>query len=159
MAVALRGRFIHGTVTPGILELISDGCTCVLNGDALVPGHAFTLHHGDRLFIGTERLLLVSLWRPDHDGSHDHAAAANAAKGFGSYAIAPPQSPSKPPDTSGGARFSSRGGELDAARGERATRRDWLTLPRASQIAPSRADSEDHSRRASWIAYLGAEAL
>ena len=85
------------------LELISDSCTCVLNGDALVPGHAFTLHHGDRLFIGTERLLLVSLCRPDHDGSHDHAAAANAAKGFGSYAIAPPQSPSKPPGTSGGA--------------------------------------------------------
>ena len=29
MAVALRGRFIHGTVTPGILELISDGLIVV----------------------------------------------------------------------------------------------------------------------------------
>ena len=69
------------------IEVVRDDATCVLNGDLLTPGHAFILHHGDRLFIGTERLFLVSLWRPLHDGSHEAAAAAAAAAGNGSVVI------------------------------------------------------------------------
>ena len=84
------------------IELLSDEHTCVLNGDLLTCGHAFTLHHGDRLFVGTERLFLVSLWRPLHDplhagryigvdplhdGTHEAAAADAAAHGHGSVVI------------------------------------------------------------------------
>ena len=69
------------------LEVLEEKHTCVLNGDLLQPGNAFTLHHGDRLFIGGERLFLVSLWKPLHDGSHEAAAAAAAAAGHGSVVI------------------------------------------------------------------------
>ena len=51
--------------------------------------------------IGTERLLLVCLWRPVHDGSHA-AGAASAAAANGSYLIAPPRG-GRNGDTSGGA--------------------------------------------------------
>ena len=48
--------------------MLDEQTTCLLNGDLLSAGHAFTLHHGDRLFVGAERLLLVCLWRqPEHE--------------------------------------------------------------------------------------------
>ena len=41
----------------------------MLNGDQLHAGSSFTLHHGDRLVIGSERLFLVCLWKPAPDSS------------------------------------------------------------------------------------------
>ena len=51
------------------LEALHDGTLCMLNGDLLHAGSSFTLHHGDRLVIGSERLFLVCLWKPAHDSS------------------------------------------------------------------------------------------
>ena len=51
------------------LEALPDGTLCMLNGDLLHAGSSFTLHHGDRLVIGSERLFLVCLWKPAHDSS------------------------------------------------------------------------------------------
>lgn len=64
--------------------MLHEHSLCALNGDLLAPGSSFSLHHGDRLLLGPERLFLVSLWKgPLHDGSYHHqgvrAPAAEAA--------------------------------------------------------------------------------
>ena len=53
--------------------MLHEHSLCALNGDLLAPGSSFSLHHGDRLLLGPERLFLVSLWKgPLHDGSYHH---------------------------------------------------------------------------------------
>ena len=78
------------------IEAMSEGSLCVLNGDLLAPGAAFTLHHGDRLLLGSERLFLVALWKPQHDGSHGPCGTAALAHSANGHVSSTPGSPTLP---------------------------------------------------------------